>query len=96
MPVRRVSKKSLKKSSKSKISLRKSLKARLSRKSRTSRKASKSRKSRSTPRKQKGGKLNAYFKTMLNAKKNNLKSFQYNGKTYKQATLKTGMVIYKR
>ena len=93
MPARRVSKKSLKKSSKSKISLRKSLKARLSRKSRTSRT---SKKSRSTPRKQKGGKLNAYFKTMLNAKKNNLKSFDYNGSTYKQARTKTGMVIYKK
>ena len=44
---------------------------------------------------QKGGKLNAYFKKMLHAKKNNVEEFEYNGKTYKQAVTKTGMVIYK-
>jgi hypothetical protein len=33
----------------------------------------------------KGGKrVNKYFQLMMNAKKNNLESFQYNGKTYKR------------
>ena len=49
----------------------------------------------SKKRVQKGGKLNAYFKKMLHAKKNNIKQFEYNGKSYKQAVTKTGMVIYK-
>ena len=49
----------------------------------------------SKKRVQKGGKLNAYFKKMLHAKKNNIEQFEYNGKTYKQAVTKTGMVIYK-
>lgn len=45
----------------------------------------------------KGGKrkLNPYFKLMLQAKKNNQKEFNYNGKTYKQKKTKTGMLIYK-
>jgi hypothetical protein len=33
----------------------------------------------------KGGKrVNKYFQLMMNAKKNNLESFEYNGKTYKR------------
>ena len=33
----------------------------------------------------KGGKrVNKYFQLMMNAKKNNLDSFEYNGKTYKR------------
>ena len=33
----------------------------------------------------KGGKsVNKYFQMMMNAKKNNLESFEYNGKTYKR------------
>jgi len=41
-------------------------------------------------------KLNAYFALMLNAKKKNLPSFQYNGKTYVQTRIgKAKMVTYK-
>jgi len=43
-----------------------------------------------------GRKLNEYFTLMLDAKKNNLKEFKYNGKTYKQVKTKTGLVCYKR
>ena len=46
--------------------------------------------------KQKGGKLNAFFKLMLSAKKQDLKSFKYNGNTYKQITAKTGLKMYKK
>ena len=45
---------------------------------------------------QKGGKLNAFFKLMLNAKKQDLKSFKYNGNTYNQFTAKTGLKMYKK
>ena len=45
---------------------------------------------------QKGGKLNAFFKSMLDAKKKNLSEFKYNGNTYKQSTTKTGLKIYKK
>ena len=47
-------------------------------------------------KKQNGGKLNAYFKLMLDAKKNDLPSFTYNGNTYKQFTAKTGLKMYKK
>jgi hypothetical protein len=47
-------------------------------------------------KKQTGGKLNAYFKLMLDAKKKDLPSFSYNGKTYKQITAKTGLKMYKK
>ena len=47
-------------------------------------------------KKQKGGKLNAFFKLMLAAKKQDLKSFKYNGNTYKQITAKTGLKMYKK
>ena len=46
--------------------------------------------------KQKGGKLNAFFKLMLNARKKDLSEFQYNGNTYKQITAKTGLKLYKK
>lgn len=49
----------------------------------------------STPVKKKP-KLNAYFKKMLKAKEKNSKKFQYKGNTYVQATLKSGMITYKR
>lgn len=45
---------------------------------------------------QTGGKLNAYFKLMLDARKRDLPSFSYNGKTYKQITAKTGLKMYKK
>ena len=46
--------------------------------------------------KQKGGKLNAFFKLMLDAKKKDLSEFTYNGNTYKQVTAKTGLKLYKK
>ena len=45
---------------------------------------------------QKGGKLNAFFKLMLDAKKKDLSEFKYNGNTYKQFTAKTGLKMYKK
>ena len=97
MPGRRISRKS---SKKSRISLTKSLKRKSLRKSirKSLRKSLRKsvRKSRESVRKQRGGrKLNAYFKTMLSAKRKNLPKFSYKGKTYKQLTTKTGMKIYK-
>ena len=47
-------------------------------------------------KKQNGGKLNAFFKSMLDAKKKNLSEFKYNGNTYKQSITKTGLKIYKK
>ena len=40
------------------------------------------------------GKLNAYFKLMLAAKKGNKKSFSYKGNTYNQKKTKNGLVVY--
>ena len=45
---------------------------------------------------QKGGKLNEFFKLMLNAKKEDLKSFKYKDNTYNQFTTKTGLKTYKK
>ena len=45
---------------------------------------------------QKGGKLNAFFKLMLDARKEDLSEFKYNGNTYKQFTAKTGLKMYKK
>tara|TARA_B100000886_G_C20295252_1_gene437216 strand:- start:24 stop:209 length:186 start_codon:yes stop_codon:yes gene_type:complete len=41
-------------------------------------------------------KLNAYFTKMLNAKKNNQKSFEHNGKTYVQSKTAKGLLVYKK
>ena len=38
---------------------------------------------------------NGYFTAMLEAKKNNAQSFEYNGKTYVAAKTKTGLTVYK-
>lgn len=38
---------------------------------------------------------NGYFTAMLQAKKNNLQSFEYNGKTYVASKTKTGLTVYK-
>ena len=40
--------------------------------------------------------MNAYFKAMLEAKKNNLDSFQYKGSTYVKSTGKNGIILYKK
>ena len=45
---------------------------------------------------QTGGKLNEFFKLMLNAKKQDLKSFKYKDNTYNQFTTKTGLKTYKK
>ena len=47
---------------------------------------------------QTGGKkkLNEFFKTMLKAKKQDLESFKYKGKTYKRVVAKTGLKLYKK
>ena len=49
-----------------------------------------------THNKQGGGKLNAFFKLMLDARKKDLNEFKYNGNTYKQFTAKTGLKMYKK
>ena len=66
------------------------------RRSRRNRRNNRSR--RRSSRNQSGGrrKMNAYFKLMLNAKRKNLDSFRYKGKTYKKKMTKTGMSIYKK
>lgn len=38
---------------------------------------------------------NGYFTAMLEAKKNNSQSFEYNGKTYVASKTKTGLTVYK-
>ena len=51
-----------------------------------------------TQSKQRGGKSkknNPWLQQLAKAKENNTQEFKYNGKTYKQAVTKTGMVIYK-
>lgn len=53
-------------------------------------------KSKKAQKAQKGGKLNAFFKLMLDAKKKDLSEFKYNGNTYKQVTAKTGLKMYKK
>jgi hypothetical protein len=45
---------------------------------------------------QKGGKLNAFFKLMLDARKKDLSEFKYKGNVYKQITAKTGLKLYKK
>lgn len=41
-------------------------------------------------------KMNAFMKAKEKARKSGAETFTYNGTTYKQATTKTGMVIYKK
>ena len=48
------------------------------------------------PTKSGGRVLNAYFKSMLDAKRNNKDSFSYNGNTYKRNTTSKGLITYKR
>jgi len=48
-------------------------------------------------KKSKGKKgMNAFMKEKEKARKSGAETFTYNGTTYKQATTKTGMVIYKK
>lgn len=64
-----------------------------SRTSKAQRKSSKVKKG----KKSKGKKgMNAYMKAKEKARKSGAETFTYNGTTYKQATTKTGMVIYKK
>ena len=67
------------------------------RKTRKNTKSNKSvRRSQKNQKKQKGGarKQNKFFQLMMNAKKNNLESFEYNNKTYKRQQ-KRHLVFYK-
>lgn len=58
-------------------------------------KTPKSRKSKSSKGTRKSKRpLNKFFKMMMDAKKRNLPSFQYNGKSYTQRS-KNGMIYYK-
>jgi len=41
-------------------------------------------------------KMNAYMMAKEKARRSGAETFTYNGTTYKQATTKTGMVIYKK
>lgn len=41
-------------------------------------------------------KMNAYFKLMTEARKNQAKSFVYKGNTYSQMKTKSGMTVYKK
>ena len=61
-------------------------------KSKRSPKIRKSRKSKGTRKAKRP--LNKFFKMMMDAKKRNLPSFQYNGKSYTQRS-KNGMIFYK-
>ena len=54
----------------------------------------KTRKSRKSGKKKRP--LNDFFKAMMAAKKNNVPSFTYKGKTYKRKEGKNGMVFYKK
>jgi hypothetical protein len=40
-------------------------------------------------------KMNAYMTALQKARKSGASSFSYNGKTYKKAKTKTGMIIFK-
>jgi len=51
---------------------------------RTQRKQRKQRKQQKGGSKKGGKRVNKYFQLMINAKKNNLESFEYNNKTYKR------------
>tara|TARA_Y100000389_G_scaffold195562_1_gene227153 strand:- start:3658 stop:3882 length:225 start_codon:yes stop_codon:yes gene_type:complete len=56
--------------------------------------ARKTQRRRGGSRRRSGGEKNVFFKTMLDAKKKDLKSFKYKGKTYHKQK-KGGLVFYK-
>ena len=64
-----------------------------SRTSKAHRKTSKVKKGKKSKGKKK---MNAYMMAKEKARKSGSETFTYNGTTYKQATTKTGMVIYKK
>ena len=63
-----------------------------------SRKSTRVKRSKSKSSKKSKGKrgMNAFMKAKEKARKSGAETFSYNGTTYKQATTKTGMVIYKK
>ena len=63
-----------------------------------SRKSTRVKRSKSKSSKKSKGKrgMNAFMKAKEKARKSGSETFSYNGTTYKQATTKTGMVIYKK
>ena len=66
--------------------------------SKVSRKSTRVKRGKSKSSKKSKGKkgMNAYMKAKEKARKSGAETFTYNGTTYKQATTKTGMVIYKK
>ena len=95
---RKVSKKSSKRKDSKKSSKRKASKKRSGKASKkaSKRKASKkSSKRKSSKKASKKRPLNEYMLKLKEARKKNLDSFEYKGKTYVKAKTKTGMVIYK-
>ena len=62
------------------------------------RKSTRVKRSKSKSSKKSKGKrgMNAFMKAKEKARKSGAETFSYNGTTYKQATTKTGMVIYKK
>lgn len=66
--------------------------------SKVSRKSTRVKRSKSKSSKKSKGKrgMNAFMKAKEKARKSGAETFSYNGTTYKQATTKTGMVIYKK
>jgi len=71
---------------------------RASKRTKVSRKSTGVKRSKSKSSKKSKGKrgMNAFMKAKEKARKSGAETFTYNGTTYKQATTKTGMVIYKK
>ena len=69
-----------------------------SRTSKAQRKSSRVKKGKKSKGKKSKGKkkMNAYMMAKEKARRSGAETFTYNGTTYKQATTKTGMVIYKK
>ena len=67
-----------------------------SRTSKAQRKSSRVKKGKKSKKSKGKKKMNAYMMAKEKARKSGAETFSYNGTTYKQATTKTGMVIYKK
>lgn len=67
-----------------------------SRVSKAQRKTSRVKKGKKSKKSKGKKKMNAYMRAKEKARKSGAETFSYNGTTYKKATTKTGMVIYKK
>ena len=67
-----------------------------SRTSKAQRKSSRVKKGKKSKKSKGKKKMNAYMMAKEKARRSGAETFTYNGTTYKQATTKTGMVIYKK